>query len=223
MVGHGRQAGSGRDSADFDGQRRRAGRLRRGFVEGGHHGCEPARDRLGRGGQRRAHVRRDDNGRCGGCPGGHHLSLRRGVDLRRERGAREARAGSKAMTPDFSKGLVPAVVQDAETGKVLMLAYMDEEAWAKTRETGQAWFHSRTRGLWEKGATSGNTMEVVATRTPSSCASSRPVPRATPGPNPASSTNQTKPHKICDFAGTPKTDRIFIQLFCILMRRWVEG
>ena len=68
------------------------------------------------------------------------------------------------MTPDFSKGLVPAVVQDANTGKVLMLAYMDEEAWAKTRETGQAWFHSRTRGLWEKGATSGNTMEVVETR-----------------------------------------------------------
>lgn len=68
------------------------------------------------------------------------------------------------MTPDFSKGLVPAVVQDADTGKVLMLAYLDEEAWAKTRETGQAWFHSRTRGLWEKGATSGNTMEVVETR-----------------------------------------------------------
>ncbi len=68
------------------------------------------------------------------------------------------------MTPDFSKGLVPAVVQDADTGKVLMLAYMDEEAWAKTRETGQAWFDSRTRGLWEKGATSGNTMEVVETR-----------------------------------------------------------
>ena len=68
------------------------------------------------------------------------------------------------MTPDFSKGLVPAVVQDADTGNVLMLAYMDEEAWAKTRETGQAWFHSRTRGLWEKGAISGNTMEVVETR-----------------------------------------------------------
>src|SRR5260370_42238544 len=68
------------------------------------------------------------------------------------------------MTPDFSKGLVPAVVQDADTGKVLMLAYMDKEARAKTRETGQAGFHSRTRGLWEKGATSGNTMEVVETR-----------------------------------------------------------
>lgn len=68
------------------------------------------------------------------------------------------------MTPDFSKGLVPAVVQDAESGKVLMLAYMDAEAWRRTVETGRAWFHSRTRGLWEKGATSGNTMEVVESR-----------------------------------------------------------
>ena len=65
------------------------------------------------------------------------------------------------MIPDFSKGLVPAIVQDAKTGRVLMLAYMDEESWRKTRETGRAWFHSRTRGLWEKGATSGNTMEIV--------------------------------------------------------------
>jgi phosphoribosyl-ATP pyrophosphohydrolase/phosphoribosyl-AMP cyclohydrolase len=68
------------------------------------------------------------------------------------------------MSPDFSKGLVPAVVQNAETGQVLMVAFMDEESWARTRETGQAWFHSRTRGLWEKGATSGNTMEVVDVR-----------------------------------------------------------
>jgi phosphoribosyl-ATP pyrophosphohydrolase/phosphoribosyl-AMP cyclohydrolase len=68
------------------------------------------------------------------------------------------------MKPDFSKGLVPAVVQDADTGQVLMLAYMDEEAWSKTRATGRAWFHSRTRGLWEKGATSGNRMDVVETR-----------------------------------------------------------
>ena len=65
------------------------------------------------------------------------------------------------MKPDFSKGLVPAVVQDAETKKVLMLAYMDEEAYGKTRETGRAWFRSRERGLWDKGATSGNRMDVV--------------------------------------------------------------
>jgi phosphoribosyl-AMP cyclohydrolase len=68
------------------------------------------------------------------------------------------------MNPDFSKGLVPTVVQNAETGLVLMVAYMDEESWTKTRESGRAWFHSRERGLWEKGATSGNVMEVVEAR-----------------------------------------------------------
>jgi phosphoribosyl-AMP cyclohydrolase len=65
------------------------------------------------------------------------------------------------VSPDFSKGLVPAIVQDAETGRVLMLAYLDEEAWTRTRESGRAWFRSRTRGLWEKGATSGNYLDVV--------------------------------------------------------------
>jgi phosphoribosyl-AMP cyclohydrolase len=68
------------------------------------------------------------------------------------------------MKPDFSKGLVPAVVQNAETGLVLMVAYMDAESWARTRESGRAWFHSRERGLWEKGATSGNVMDVVEAR-----------------------------------------------------------
>jgi phosphoribosyl-AMP cyclohydrolase len=66
--------------------------------------------------------------------------------------------------PDFSKGLVPAIAQDAATGEVLMLAYQDEEAWDRTLATGRAWFHSRTRGLWEKGATSGNFLEVVEVR-----------------------------------------------------------
>ena len=66
--------------------------------------------------------------------------------------------------PDFSMGLVPAVVQDASTGEVLMVAYMDGEAWERTRESGRAWFHSRTRGLWEKGATSGHFMEVLEVR-----------------------------------------------------------
>jgi phosphoribosyl-AMP cyclohydrolase / phosphoribosyl-ATP pyrophosphohydrolase len=57
--------------------------------------------------------------------------------------------------------LVPCVVQDAGSGEVLMLAYMDDEALAATRETGLAHFHSRSRDeLWQKGATSGNTMTV---------------------------------------------------------------
>ena len=71
---------------------------------------------------------------------------------------------SSGPAPDFSRGLIPAVAQDAETGEVLMVAYQSPEAWAKTRETGHAWFQSRTRGLWEKGATSGNYLDVVEVR-----------------------------------------------------------
>ncbi|MBO1913557.1 phosphoribosyl-AMP cyclohydrolase, partial [Microvirga sp. 3-52] len=55
------------------------------------------------------------------------------------------------------KGLIPTIVQDSQTGKVLMLAYMNEEALTKTIETKETWFFSRSRQeLWHKGATSGN-------------------------------------------------------------------
>jgi phosphoribosyl-ATP pyrophosphohydrolase/phosphoribosyl-AMP cyclohydrolase len=58
-----------------------------------------------------------------------------------------------------------AIVQDAETGRVLMLAWMDAEAERRTRESGEAWFWSRSRGeYWHKGATSGNTMAVEELR-----------------------------------------------------------
>ena len=57
--------------------------------------------------------------------------------------------------------LKPAIVQDSATGRVLMLAWMDEEAERRTRETGEAWFWSRSRErLWRKGETSGNTLAV---------------------------------------------------------------
>ena len=60
------------------------------------------------------------------------------------------------------RGLVPAIVQNAETREVLMLAYMNEESLARTIDTKQTWFWSRSRQeLWHKGATSGNTQEVV--------------------------------------------------------------
>jgi phosphoribosyl-ATP pyrophosphohydrolase/phosphoribosyl-AMP cyclohydrolase len=60
------------------------------------------------------------------------------------------------------RGLVPAVLQDAETGQVLMLAYMNEEALRLTQQTGDAWFWSRSRQeLWHKGATSSNYQHVV--------------------------------------------------------------
>jgi phosphoribosyl-AMP cyclohydrolase / phosphoribosyl-ATP pyrophosphohydrolase len=61
--------------------------------------------------------------------------------------------------------LRPAIVQDAETGRVLMLAWMDDEAERRTRESGEAWFWSRSRSeYWHKGATSGNTLAVEELR-----------------------------------------------------------
>jgi phosphoribosyl-AMP cyclohydrolase len=64
---------------------------------------------------------------------------------------------------DFSKlqGLVPAVIQDADSGEVLMVGFMNDEALAVTRRTGYATFFSRSRGaLWTKGETSGNRLQV---------------------------------------------------------------
>ncbi len=68
------------------------------------------------------------------------------------------------MEIDFYKmdGLVPAIIQDAQTDKVLMLGFMNEEAYKKTVETGKVTFWSRTRNtLWTKGETSGNFLNVV--------------------------------------------------------------
>ena len=69
------------------------------------------------------------------------------------------------MNIDFNKmnGLVPAIVQDALSGKVLMQGYMNEEALMKTQETGKVTFFSRSKErLWTKGETSGNFLEVVS-------------------------------------------------------------
>lgn len=64
-----------------------------------------------------------------------------------------------------ARGLVPAIVQDAESSQVLMLAWMNAEALQRTLETGQAHFWSRSRQeLWHKGATSGNVQAVVEIR-----------------------------------------------------------
>jgi phosphoribosyl-AMP cyclohydrolase len=65
---------------------------------------------------------------------------------------------------DYSKldGLIPAVIQDAESAEVLMVGFMNDAALAETRRTGYATFFSRSRGkLWMKGETSGNKLEVV--------------------------------------------------------------
>lgn len=64
-----------------------------------------------------------------------------------------------------AQGLIPAIVQDAETNEVLMLAYMNAESLRLTLETGETHFWSRSRGeLWHKGATSGNIQRVVELR-----------------------------------------------------------
>jgi phosphoribosyl-AMP cyclohydrolase len=70
-----------------------------------------------------------------------------------------------SFAPDFSKGLLPAIVQDHSSGEILMLAYMNELAWQKTLQSGEAHYWSRSRQqLWHKGATSGNTQKVLAVR-----------------------------------------------------------
>lgn len=68
---------------------------------------------------------------------------------------------------DFEKmgGLLPAVVQDYQTGEVLMVGFMNREAWETTLRTGHATFYSRTRNtLWTKGLTSGNVQKVREVR-----------------------------------------------------------
>lgn len=67
--------------------------------------------------------------------------------------------------PDFSRGdgLLPAIAQDAQTGEVLMLAYMNAESYAETLATGQAIYYSRSRKkLWRKGEESGNVQKIKA-------------------------------------------------------------
>lgn len=72
---------------------------------------------------------------------------------------------SNMQTPNFDKsnGLIPAIVQDADTEKVLMLGYMNEPALEKTKSSGLVTFYSRSRQeLWTKGETSGNFLEMVS-------------------------------------------------------------
>ena len=72
------------------------------------------------------------------------------------------------ITIDFQKmdGLAPAIIQDAATGEVLMLGFMNPESWEKTMATGFATFYSRTRQkLWMKGETSGNRLRVISAAT----------------------------------------------------------
>src|SRR5205809_724402 len=84
---------------------------------------------------------------------------------------RDGLGGSQAMSVDLSKlawdpnGLIPAIVQQHDTGEVLMVAWMNEESLRKTLESSETWFWSRSRKeLWHKGETSGNTQRVTEVR-----------------------------------------------------------
>ncbi|KQQ31207.1 phosphoribosyl-AMP cyclohydrolase [Methylobacterium sp. Leaf123] len=81
-------------------------------------------------------------------------------------GTRAAVEEGAGLTPRFgSDGLVACIAVDAGDGRVLMLAHMNAEALARTLETGEAWYWSRSRGeLWHKGATSGQIQRVVEMR-----------------------------------------------------------
>lgn len=82
-------------------------------------------------------------------------------------GLKDSIEETTAFAPKFNAdGLIPAVATDVKDGRLLMLAYMNAEALAKTIETGQAWYWSRSRGaLWRKGESSGHTQKVIALRT----------------------------------------------------------
>lgn len=105
-------------------------------------------------------------------------------------------------TVDFDKagGLVPAIVQDAATRRVLMLGYMNRDAAERTQQTGRVTFWSRSRGaLWEKGETSGNGLALVAMVT--DCDADALLVLATPA-GPTCHTGATS----CFDAGAPAAD-----------------
>jgi phosphoribosyl-AMP cyclohydrolase len=83
-----------------------------------------------------------------------------------ERGTNETIESGSDFAPKFdASGLILAIASDAATNEILMVAYMNADALAKTIASGEAWFWSRSRkALWRKGESSGNTLDVVEMR-----------------------------------------------------------
>lgn len=100
------------------------------------------------------------------CPGGGMLAAMIGTLIFAPPGDKAEVETGMALTPRFdADGLVPAIAVDALDGEVLMLAWMNAEALARTVESGFAWYWSRSRQrLWKKGESSGHLQEVVEMR-----------------------------------------------------------
>src|SRR4051812_39516977 len=126
------------------------------------------------------------------------------------------------------KGLVPAIVQDAVTGEVLTLAYMNAESLRRTLEMRETWFWSRSRSeLWHKGATSGNTQRVVEIRP--DCDNDAVVVKVVPA-GPACHTGKTSCfHRSLDTGASlgEKVDsrelgKVLEQLYSVIMNRFSQ-
>lgn len=118
---------------------------------------------------------------------------------------------------DFEKGggMVSVVVQDATTGAVLMTAFADREALERTMESGEMHFRSRSRGLWHKGATSGNTQRVVSLE--ADCDGDAVLARVTPA-GPACHTGTMS----C-FAVTSRSAHPLASLDAVIEARMIEA
>src|SRR5438034_679510 len=162
-----------RDPPYLDRPRRNARRVRSRADRAGRR-CRPRpRDRVGWRWKRKRFRGAVHDDRKRRRAGRLDLSLRRGRRLRPQTRTRrpwrprasERRGGVIDSMSFDERGLVPAIVQDAGTGAVLMLAYMDREAVEATLPSREAHFHSRSRGrLWKKGDTSGNVLHLVDLR-----------------------------------------------------------
>src|SRR5438094_415134 len=158
-------AGRGRDPPHEHGPRRDQGRLRPRADACGLRRGNGAGDRLRRRGNARALPRGAGRWPGGRGAGGVALPLRHPHHRRDQALSRRARRPGAAVTPDEltydARGLIPAVVQEAETGEVLMVAWMDRDAVAKTLTSGVTHFWSRSRQApWQKGETSGHVQHV---------------------------------------------------------------
>ena len=89
------------------------------------------------------------------------------MTLFKPRGDKSSLEEGTDFTPKFdANGLIPCITQDAKSGEIVMFAFMNEQSLAKTIETGEAWYWSRSRNqLWHKGDTSGSIQTVIEMRT----------------------------------------------------------